>query len=250
MLIVTLVLTILFVPFGMALRLLLPSGNIAYYVGLIAEEALLWGLPAVTLRRGRKFRRRARHAMNAPMALLGGALTQMAIAAVMTMLAPMAASSARLPQSPLEWVLGAAALAVVPAICEELFFRGALLSAIEERMPTALAVVLSTLIFALMHGSLSGLPGHLVVGLLSALLLLATGRVSLCILFHLGYNGAALALAFCPRIDWLALAGVLVVAFGVHLALRVVWKRDVRAAWPDLAAAAAILLLAGARYLI
>jgi ABC-2 type transport system permease protein/sodium transport system permease protein len=49
------------------------------------------------------------------------------------------------------------ALAIVPAICEELFFRGYMLGALRGRVPAWLAIGLTAAIFGLFHASVFGL---------------------------------------------------------------------------------------------
>jgi sodium transport system permease protein len=49
------------------------------------------------------------------------------------------------------------AVAIVPAVCEELFFRGYLLGAMRGRLPGWLAILFTGLIFGLFHASVGGL---------------------------------------------------------------------------------------------
>lgn len=224
---VTLALTVARVPFGTALRMLLPDTAAGYYAGLVLSEFVLWGLPALALGAKPRVRSAVRPDLRAGACafLLGGAL-QASLSAVTTMLGASGEAAVQLPQTGAEWLLGIAALVIVPAVCEEAFFRGTYLAGQARRMPTAVAFGASALVFALMHGLPSGLPGHLTVGIIASLILLAGVRTGPCVLFHLGYNGAALGLAFCPRMDWLALLALPVLAAGVWLARRIRWRRD------------------------
>lgn len=84
------------------------------------------------------------------------------------------------------------ALAAIPALAEEAFFRGALLTALLDGSRRATAAVLTTVIFALMHGSAANLPSLLVVSLYLTLLMLRTGCIAVPMTAHLVYNLTAL----------------------------------------------------------
>lgn len=84
------------------------------------------------------------------------------------------------------------AYAAVPAVAEELFFRGALLRNLRTCCGDMTSVLLTTAMFALMHGSLAGLMGHLLTGLLLSLLMVHGGNVLVPISAHLAYNLLAL----------------------------------------------------------
>lgn len=55
------------------------------------------------------------------------------------------------PSGPLDWLWSLAAIAAVPALCEELLVRGIVLPAFRPALGPALAVVASALVFALIH---------------------------------------------------------------------------------------------------
>jgi sodium transport system permease protein len=93
-------------------------------------------------------------------------------------------------------------LAVTPAICEELAFRGVLLSGFNSRGRTLGAVVLSSLFFGLTHGVIQQ-------SLTAALLGLVIGAVAVwsrslwnCIAFHCTYNGLMFLIALRAT-NWL-----------------------------------------------
>ena len=83
--------------------------------------------------------------------------------------------------------------AALPAVCEELLFRGVVFSALESR-GTRRAAVLSALFFALMHGNLYGLPAYFMVGLISAFLVFALDSLYAGIVYHTVYNAAILVI--------------------------------------------------------
>lgn len=110
------------------------------------------------------------------------------------------------------WTQGLAILAyaVIPAIGEELFFRGALLPRLLQCGSRGQALTLTTLLFALMHASIAGLPGHLLSSLLFSLLMLHSGRIIVPIAAHMVYNLSAL---YWPEtgaaVPWLSGAAML-----------------------------------------
>jgi membrane protease YdiL (CAAX protease family) len=91
------------------------------------------------------------------------------------------------------------ALAVIPALTEEVFFRGALLTGLLDGSRRATAVLLTTAAFVLMHGSLANLPSLLTISLVLTLTMLHTGRIAAAVTAHFFYNISALA--------WMAVPG-------------------------------------------
>ncbi len=85
--------------------------------------------------------------------------------------------------------------ALLPALLEELFCRGALFSVLRPLGRRA-AVLGSALLFAIMHASLAQIPYALVAGILLALLYELTGSLVFPILFHFANNATSLLLWF------------------------------------------------------
>ena len=81
--------------------------------------------------------------------------------------------------------------AVIPAVCEELLFRGVVFSAFEKR-GTWRAIWVSAALFALLHGNLFGLPAYFLVGVVSAFVVYALDSLYVGMLFHTAYNAAIL----------------------------------------------------------
>lgn len=77
--------------------------------------------------------------------------------------------------------------ALIPAVSEELVFRGLLLQWLRQR-GEKLAVIVSALVFALMHRSLHAFPALLVIGLMLSILTLRHRGLFLPMLFHFVYN--------------------------------------------------------------
>ncbi|MCA8979261.1 MAG: ABC transporter permease subunit [Planctomycetes bacterium] len=93
--------------------------------------------------------------------------------------------------------------AVTPAICEELFFRGALLSGLRKDLRPRAALAWQALIFAVAHASIYRLVPHLWLGFLFGLTRLRTRSIWPGVLLHFGYN-AWIVTAIHPRPAWLS----------------------------------------------
>lgn len=199
-LLVTLALALLIRPVSLLLAAILPDASVNPAPQCVADmlvSLLLLGVPAWLLRPWTSVR------LTRAKSLIPGLLT-----------AVVAAMLARIALSPVDaawqgWLdtvsdplpvpgnlpmamLYAAALAVVPAITEETFFRGALLTALLDGSRRTTAVLLTTVTFALMHGSMANLPSLLAVSLLLTLLMLRTGHIAVPMTAHLTYNLTAL----------------------------------------------------------
>ncbi|MEW6757907.1 MAG: type II CAAX endopeptidase family protein [Acidobacteriota bacterium] len=84
------------------------------------------------------------------------------------------------------------AFALVPAVCEESLFRGALLATLRE-FPALPACLLSGAAFGLFHGSLYRFLPVAILGASLAAVVLRTGNLALAVLGHAAHNGVVLA---------------------------------------------------------
>lgn len=84
---------------------------------------------------------------------------------------------------------------VIAAVCEELLFRGMLLSAF-ERGGTKRAVLMTAVLFALIHGSLIGMPGEIFGGIVLGLVVVWTDSLYTGMIFHTVYNSALIMLSY------------------------------------------------------
>jgi sodium transport system permease protein len=96
------------------------------------------------------------------------------------------------------WWLSALMIAVIPAVCEELLFRGWLLAALAGAAPTRgralAAVVIQAACFAAFHLLPERMPQTFAVGLVAGGLTLATGSLLPAIVCHLAHNAVPLVL--------------------------------------------------------
>ena len=96
------------------------------------------------------------------------------------------------PENVPEAMLYILALAVVPAVVEEAFFRGALLTGLLDGSRRVTAALLTTAAFLFMHGSAANLPSLLAFSFALTLLMLRTGQIAVPVTAHLVYNLTAL----------------------------------------------------------
>ena len=76
-------------------------------------------------------------------------------------------------------------------IIEELFFRGLLMRSIQARWNDGLALVVSSLFFALVHFQPLQIPGLFMFGLIAGTCAQRTGRLGMSIFAHAAFNGTA-----------------------------------------------------------
>ncbi len=98
--------------------------------------------------------------------------------------------------------VGLLAIMVVLAapVVEELFFRGLFLRSVALYMPGWAAVVVSALVFAVVHQQPLALPGLFVFGLAAGELTRRTGRLGPACWLHAGFNAVTLVVLVTPTI--------------------------------------------------
>ena len=110
------------------------------------------------------------------------------------------------------------ATAVLPGIFEEFWMRGIVLS-VYERRSTVVAVAFTTIMFALLHGSLAKLPGVLFLGFVAAVITIKTNSVYAAMLYHILNNATSVLFSFIAAnyrisdtITW-TFAAIMVIVF-------------------------------------
>lgn len=228
-----------------------PQGAQGHYMLLIAQEAILFGVPALFLRpwrsrgvqRSRHWRRGCLLALPAGVVL---ALLLSPVSAGWSALMRVAPQETPLPATALEWAVMALAMVVAPALAEEAFFRGGVLCGLARGMGGKAAFALTVAIFTLMHGRIAALPAHLACGALFTLGMLRYGALWPPIVMHVCYNAATLALAWVGvSLPWYTLA-VTAPALAVIVILmlrRTVWCKGEPARSADVLLGAAAMVL-------
>jgi len=94
----------------------------------------------------------------------------------------------RLMSANIPWYWLLAAMALAPAVCEELAFRGFILSGLKHTGRTWLAIVLSSVAFGLMHMIPQQVFNATLLGLVLGMIAVRSNSLWPCMLFHLIYN--------------------------------------------------------------
>lgn len=102
------------------------------------------------------------------------------------------------PSDPRGLVICVLYVAVLPGVCEEFLFRGAMLPAFEAG-GTRRAVWATSLLFALLHGSLAGLPAQFLLGVVMAALVIWCDSVYAGLIYHTVHNAASVILQFLQQ---------------------------------------------------
>ena len=97
--------------------------------------------------------------------------------------------SLMLTDAPLPWLL--AVLALAPAVCEEVAFRGFILSGLRHMGDRRAALVISSIFFGVMHGVLQQSISACAVGMVLGYLAVQSGSLLPCVAFHLTHNSLA-----------------------------------------------------------
>ncbi len=222
-----LMVTMLRVPVALMLQALLPAVETApavNYAAAIGQSLLFFAIPGWLLKPSWETAPSGRRETAGWLLLaLGAAVTARAVISPLNAwwAALTGASSAALPEaSGLGMqLLQVLAVAVVPAMAEEVFFRGALLTSLLRTGSRWQAVLLTTLMFALMHGSVAGLWGHLLISLLLTLLMVNSGCLLAPVVAHMAFNLLALGWPETAAVTT-GVCGLLLVALLVILLLR------------------------------
>lgn len=89
-------------------------------------------------------------------------------------------------------------MAVLPAISEELLFRGILYNTYRKAAPL-MGVFLSALFFALLHGNFNQIPYAFFLGLVLALMMEATGSIIIPVIMHFLMNGSNVLISYAMK---------------------------------------------------
>lgn len=87
-------------------------------------------------------------------------------------------------------------MAITPAFCEEVVFRGVVYGGYRKGGNKFWAVILSGFMFGVMHGNLNQALYAFVIGVLLALLLESTGSIFTTMLFHFVYNAQSCCMMY------------------------------------------------------
>jgi membrane protease YdiL (CAAX protease family) len=142
-----------------------------------------------------------------------------------------------------EFIVSLILIGIVPAITEEMFFRGVVLNGFKENYSEKKAIVISALLFGIIHLNPWQFVTAFIFGLIAAWICIKTKSILLCVYMHLfnnvinvialrykevlpirGFNTALSETTFQPI--WFDCIGIIVTALGILLILRAVKKAN------------------------
>ena len=88
-------------------------------------------------------------------------------------------------------------IAGLPAICEEIFFRGFVMRSFERYSPVA-AIILSSVAFAIMHGNLQQIVYAFILGLILGTVVMVTDSLLAGTVMHFTLNAMSVILSYPP----------------------------------------------------
>lgn len=112
-----------------------------------------------------------------------------------------------IPKSGSELMMLIFVVGVLPGVCEELMFRGMMLGAWEAR-GSKVALMVTSVLFAVLHASVLGFPSQFAVALVLGMLALSTGSLYPGIIFHVLYNSLCIAVPYLVPASGEAPAGM------------------------------------------
>lgn len=128
------------------------------------------------------------------------------------------------PASLTDLLLAAACAAIIPAVCEELMFRGLIQGFLSRRTSSRISLYASAALFAMLHFTLLGFPVLFVIGLLLSMLMRKGNSLPQCILFHAMYNFSVLTINFSGAVPGLGL--MMACAVILYYAMRTILKEE------------------------
>lgn len=194
-----------------AQALLLRGGTtlLTLYVLNAAQQILIFALPALLLLQGRATRWQEFGQSIRPLnketvgwstlLAVGGAVTASIIAMLWAMWLEQAtgytgiADPLPVPQNAGQWIAALLAIAILPALCEELMFRALIQSALRRYLPKA-GLWLAALIFAGAHFRWEAFPALLLIGAVLGKVFVRHGLFG-SVLLHALYNSVVLILS-------------------------------------------------------
>jgi len=91
-----------------------------------------------------------------------------------------------------------AVLALVPAVCEEVAFRGFILSGLQTIRSKWTAIIISALLFGIAHGILQQSIMAAFVGVVLGIIAVQTGSLLPCVAYHLTHNALPILMSVFP----------------------------------------------------
>jgi len=149
-----------------------------------------------------------------------------------------------MPASWMQTLVSVGVVGLIPAVVEELFFRGFMLPSIKNDRNPWPAIVLTAMLFALMHGNTMGVHTHFLVGITIGIVVYATGSIWAGVLHHFLHNSLAMVISYAQTLaeaeseallyslpeawQWILEGGMYTVLAGIPAALLIwlLWKAN------------------------
>jgi membrane protease YdiL (CAAX protease family) len=102
--------------------------------------------------------------------------------------------------TPLKFIIATVLMAVFPAVFEELVFRGIIFNGLREKLSPRKAIILCSILFALMHMSIYKTVYQIVLGLMLSIIVYYTGSIVYSMVFHFVNNFVIVLLNYITTI--------------------------------------------------
>lgn len=171
---------------------------VAYGAGPVFSTTKKGGGPAVEL--GARLKR-----WDLPVGVILGALTQYPVVwalyfPILRFFSGDPADAAReladMVNGPIDWLLLFVIAGVMAPLVEEMFFRGMLLTFLRRHLSDAAAVGVQAVLFAAIHFQALQFPGLLLMGIVSGMLTVRSGRLGPSWGMHVGFNWVTLVVLY------------------------------------------------------
>lgn len=100
-----------------------------------------------------------------------------------------------IPKSSPEFILGLIVISLSPGICEEILFRGMIMSSY-ERLGKNKAIIISSVLFGIYHFNLQNLLGPIFLGIIFGFIVYKTDSIYSSMIAHGANNAIALAISY------------------------------------------------------
>lgn len=104
-------------------------------------------------------------------------------------------TTGNIQSTPTSLIINLVATALIPGLLEELVFRGYVLQALRP-YGDGFAVVVSSLLFGLLHGNVLQIPFAFIVGLICGFVVVQTGNIWVAVVLHMLNNAMAVILTY------------------------------------------------------
>ena len=112
-------------------------------------------------------------------------------------------------------------LIVVAPILEEVIFRGLILSRLQRGFSARSAILLSSLVFGLVHVNFLGILYAFALGLLLGFVFVRTRNIGNAIVLHMAFNAGSFLMAYSPDMWWVYAVSIVISAAVLFYLLRV-----------------------------